>query len=129
MTKDPQFEMGGCFCGNITFAFEQGEYSVANCHCHMCRKTSGAPFVTWVVVPKQAFHYIQGTPKVLKSSEKGTREFCDQCGTPMAFYTTDRPEVVDITTGCLNNPNDYVPSAAVHVESKLLWLHQTENES
>ncbi|MCB1582563.1 MAG: GFA family protein [Marinicella sp.] len=117
---------GGCFCGAINFEFISGDYLVANCHCQMCRKTSAAPFVTWVVVPKANFNYTQGQPSILKSSEKGQREFCHQCGTPMVFRTSERPDVVDITTGCLENPNDFVPSVAVHDESKLKWLSHTE---
>ncbi|MGJ8662495.1 MAG: GFA family protein [Marinicella sp.] len=113
---------GGCFCGNIKFEFTQGDYLVANCHCHMCRKTSGAPFVTWVVVPKNTFSYTQGQPKTLQSSTQGRREFCADCGTPMVFYTIDRPDDFDVTTGCLNNPNDFIPTREVHAESKLTWL-------
>ncbi len=119
---------GGCFCGNLKFEFNHGDYLVANCHCHMCRKTSGAPFVTWVMVPKPVFNYIQGTPKKLASSSKATREFCADCGTPMVFYTTDRPDELDITTGSLSNPQHFIPNRAVHSESKLPWLHQTEVE-
>ncbi len=117
---------GGCFCGKIKFEFQLGEYRVANCHCQMCRKTSGAPFVTWVVVPKKAFRYTQGEPKTLVSSSHGRREFCADCGTPMVFYTSQRPGDFDVTTGSLENPQDFIPTQAVHQESKLPWLHHTE---
>ncbi len=120
-------KQGGCFCGKVKFEFEPGDYLVANCHCQMCRQTSGAPFVTWVVVPKTAFKYTQGQPKTLVSSDHGRREFCSDCGTPMVFYTTKRPNDLDVTTGCLSNPGDYVPNRAVHEESKLPWLQQTEH--
>lgn len=117
---------GGCFCGDIQFEFDKGAYLVANCHCQMCRKTSAAPFVTWVVVPKAHFHYTQGQAAILKSSKQGQREFCPKCGTPMVFRTTERPDVVDITTGSLENPNAFVPTVAVHEESKLKWLSDNE---
>lgn len=117
---------GGCFCGNIRFAIDEknaGDYLVANCHCTMCRKTSAAPFVTWIVVPQTAFHYLSGTVKILQSSKKGARHFCPDCGTPMAFLTTDRPDKIDITTGSLDDPNRFVPTVNVHEESKLSWVH------
>lgn len=117
---------GGCFCKKIRYAIDDGDYPVANCHCSMCRKTSAAPFVTWVVVPSAAFRYTRGTPKTLQSSAEGTRYFCADCGTPLMFRTRRRPDDIDVTTGSLDNPDDFVPTVAVHEESKLAWLAQTE---
>lgn len=116
---------GGCFCGAIRFAIEEkaeGTYLVANCHCTICRKTSAAPFVTWLIVPVSKFSYQSGTPKYLQSSAKGTRHFCPDCGTPLAFLTTERPHNIDITTGSLDDPNRFIPTLDVHEESKLHWV-------
>lgn len=113
---------GGCFCGAVRYAFEPGEYRVVNCHCTMCRRTSGAPFVTWVVVPADTFRYVSGTPKVLGSSENGSRHFCDACGTPVVFVDADRPETLDVTVGSLDAPERMTPNAAVHTDTKLPWL-------
>lgn len=117
---------GNCFCKNIQFTIDNGDYRVVNCHCNMCRKCSGAPFVTWIVVPKNVFHYTQGSPRGLQSSEVGFREFCPDCGTPLTFASSERPNYVDVTTGCLNAPENFAPNAAVHEESKLGWLGATE---
>ncbi|MGI9328818.1 MAG: GFA family protein [Pseudomonadales bacterium] len=117
---------GGCFCGSVRYSIESGKYLVANCHCSMCRKTSAAPFVTWMVVPTHAFRYSRGQPKLLESSSKGSRYFCEECGTPLACVIKSRPDEIDITTGSLDQPDDFVPSVAVHQDSKLAWLNQTE---
>ena len=117
---------GGCFCGAIRYTIDNGEYPVANCHCTMCRKTSAAPFVTWMVVPESAFRYTQGEPKVLVSSKKGTRYFCSNCGTPVVCIIGARPSEVDVTTGSLDNPEDFPPIVAVHEDTKLPWLTDTE---
>ena len=117
---------GGCFCGEVRYAIMDGEYPVANCHCSMCRRTSAAPFVTWLVVPEGLFEYTKGRPKVLKSSEKGTRYFCTNCGTPIACILTTQPGDIDITVCSLDDPNKFVPRFAVHEDTKLHWLSQTE---
>lgn len=114
---------GGCFCGKIRYEIADGDYLVANCHCQMCRKTSAAAFVSWIIVPKDAFEYSQGTPKKLQSSSRACRDFCPDCGTPLAFSTEERPDKIDITTGSLDNPELAVPTVDVHEESKLAWLH------
>ena len=117
---------GGCFCGAIRYHLEPGDHLVANCHCTMCRRTSGAPFVTWVIAPRTAFHYEQGTPQTLNSSPGAVREFCGSCGTPLTFKTTRRAENIDVTTCSFDDPDSLPPSIAVHEESKLHWLHATE---
>ena len=119
---------GGCFCGAIRYQIENGDHIVANCHCSMCRRTSAAPFVTWMVVPASAFRYVKGEPKVLESSEKGTRYFCPDCGTPLACVITDYPGKIDVTTCSLDDPGAYPPVAAVHEDTKLPWLATTEPE-
>jgi len=119
---------GGCFCGAIRYEIEDGSYPVGNCHCSMCRRTSGAPFVTWLVVPAASFRYVQGEPRILRSSEKGTRWFCERCGTPLVCIVSDHPDNVDVTTGSLDQPERYAPSFAVHKDTKLPWLQQTEQK-
>lgn len=117
---------GGCFCKRIRYTIPEGDFRIANCHCRMCQQTSGAPFVTWLVVPKEAFTYVSGKPRQLRSSGVGLREFCPDCGTPLTFFSSKRPDFLDITCGSLDSPDDFVPTVAVHEESKLKWLRQTE---
>ena len=117
---------GGCFCGAIRYEFEEGEYRVVNCHCTMCRRTSGAPFVTWVVVPPSAFRYVRGAPKWLKSSDRGTREFCGECGTPLVFFESGRADQRDVTVGSLDQPEAFRPSGAVHKDTRLAWLDHVD---
>ncbi len=117
---------GGCFCGAVRYELAQADYLTANCHCTMCRRTSAAPFVTWLVAPATAFRYTRGEPKVLHSSAKGTRYFCADCGTPLACDVHDRDNEIDVTTGSLDNPNAFAPALAVHEDTKLTWLGHTE---
>ena len=113
---------GGCFCGNIRYEFTGGNYPIANCHCSMCRKTSGAPFVTWVVVPKDAFTYTSGTPATLQSSESGIRSFCNNCGTPVVCINSKHPEIVDVTVGSLDEPTGFAPTMEVFEDTRLPWV-------
>ena len=115
---------GGCFCGNIEYAFAAGDHRVADCHCTICRRTSGAPYVTWVVVPREQFSYTKGEPAQLESSKNAVREFCNACGTPLVFRDEDRPDTVDITVGSLREPNAFPPQKDVFAESKLAWLQE-----
>ena len=113
---------GGCFCGAIRYQIDDGDYLVVSCHCTMCRRTSAAPFVCWLVAPTDGFRYLSGEPAILHSSEKGTRSFCASCGTPVLCVNSDHPELVDVPTGSLDQPEKFPPTMAVHEDSKLPWV-------
>lgn len=53
---------GGCFCGAIRYAASGTPFHETNCHCAICRRTTGAPFVTWFSVPRTGFRFVRGTP-------------------------------------------------------------------
>ncbi|MCP5181936.1 MAG: GFA family protein [Pseudomonadales bacterium] len=116
---------GGCFCGAIRFAIGDGQHLVANCHCTYCRRISTAPFVTWLIAPVAEFRYTRGEPKELVSSDRGRRYFCSACGTHVACTILDRPEHIDIPTGCLDAPERFSPTADFHTESRLPWITTT----
>ena len=113
---------GGCFCGKIRYEFDAEEVMVADCHCTMCRRTSGAAFATWLVVPIEIFRYTSGEAKELKSSEQGTRYFCSECSTPIACVNTSHPEIIDITLGSLDKPENYRPTFSVFEDTRLPHL-------
>ncbi len=123
-----QTTTGGCFCGSIRYAIEGPVPRVVNCHCTMCRRTSGAPFVTWLVVEKDRFAYTQGKPKKLQSSVNGERYFCEACGTPVVCKVGDPADHVDITLGSLDNPEAFAPDLETYADTKLAWV-QTSVES
>ena len=43
---------GGCLCGALRYRIDGSPRVVSHCHCGLCRRVSGAPFVTWLTVRK-----------------------------------------------------------------------------
>lgn len=41
---------GGCFYGQIRYEATGTPFHESNCHCSLCRRTTGALFVTWFSV-------------------------------------------------------------------------------
>jgi hypothetical protein len=119
---------GGCFCGEISYEFDGHGIRTANCHCTMCRRTSGAPFVTWLIVPAAQFRYLKGTPKTLKSSSDGTRYFCGSCGTPVVCVNASHPEIVDVTLGSLDRPDQFSPSFEVYKDTRLPFVEPIKKD-
>jgi hypothetical protein len=113
---------GGCFCGSLRYVIEPEDAQVVNCHCSMCRRTSGAPYVTWILLSEEQFKLTAGSPAVLDSSDHGSRWFCSLCGTPIAFRSSKRPGTVDVTVASLDDPGAFPPAKGVYVETKLDWV-------
>lgn len=114
---------GGCFCGQVRYEFEGDEkIPCADCHCTLCRRTSGAPYVSWLVVPEADFQYTGAAPKTIQSSANGTRFFCENCGTHVACMLSTHPEVVDLTLGSLDNPEAFTPIHTVFEDTRLSFV-------
>jgi hypothetical protein len=88
----------------------------------MCRRTSGAPFVTWFTVPREAFVLTSGGPSSFASSEDGTRTFCPRCGTALTFGARSLPHEIDVTAASLDDPRRVPPKADIHVGTKVAWV-------
>src|SRR5262249_26438463 len=74
---------GGCFCGWIRYETGATPFDETNCHCSICRRTTGAPFVAWFSMPRSEFRLVCGEPTRFESTAKGTRSFCPRCGTQL----------------------------------------------
>ena len=84
MTERVPMHTGGCQCGAIRYAMFAAP-KAGLCHCRMCQKAVGGPFLAWAMVPVEAFAWTRGQPAEFRSSSAATRGFCARCGTPLLF--------------------------------------------
>jgi len=113
---------GGCFCGAIRYEADGAPFREHNCHCSICRRTSGAPFLSMFSVRSIEFHVMKGQPTRFNSTAKSVRSFCSRCGTPLTGEHADFPEEIGITTASLDNPNLMPPRVNIHTGSRLEWV-------
>jgi hypothetical protein len=113
---------GGCFCGAVRYQSNGPVSAETNCHCKVCRRTSGAPFVAWFTVPTSSFHITLGAPASFQSSEHAVRTFCARCGTPLTFRSLTSPAEIDVTTCSLDEPERVPPKDHTWTKSKLPWV-------
>jgi GNAT superfamily N-acetyltransferase len=115
--------VGGCFCGAVRYAVARPPREVTHCHCGICRRTTGAPFVTWATFPAAAFALSTGTPSEIRATPRAVRSFCSRCGTALTFRETARPNSVDVTVGSFDAPDALAPEEHIWTTSRLAWLH------
>jgi len=118
---------GGCFCGAIRYRVSARTRDVSHCHCTICRRTTGAPFVTWATFPAAALVFTAGTPAELRATPRAVRQRCAACGTALTFRETARPRSVDVTVGSMDRPDAVVPAAHIWTSSQLAWLHVADD--
>src|SRR3954470_4206776 len=93
---------GGCACGAVRYEVTAEPVLMLHCHCRDCQRASGGPFSSFVIVPKLAFHLLQGTLRFHASpSEMGgmtRRGFCAECGAPVQVQPDANPDIVAVRT-------------------------------
>jgi len=108
---------GGCQCGNIRFRAERlGSGSI--CHCRMCQKAFGSfygPLIT-----AHGVVWIRGEPKRFRSSNRASRGFCGDCGTPLT-YETPGP-TIELAIGAFDDPTRAAPTNQVNPNDKLAFV-------
>ena len=113
---------GGCFCGDIRYETRGTPFYRTNCHCSICRRTTGAPFVAWFSVLRSDFRLVQGAPAQFRSTPKCMRGFCPRCGTQLTFENDDASDEIDVTTCSLDDPEQLPSEDHTRTSSKLNWI-------
>ena len=75
---------GGCLCGAVRFTAAPKDREVGACHCSMCRKWTGGPFMV-IDCGDSIKVENESNLGVYRSSEWAERCFCKNCGSVL-FY-------------------------------------------
>ena len=122
MTTASEFRLtGGCQCGAVRFALSAPPTRVGICHCRMCQKAVGGPFISLAVIRIGDFAWTRGTPSTFRSSSIAERDFCATCGTPLN-YREIGGRWIEVTTGAFDRPDQVVATFQVGMESRLDWV-------
>jgi hypothetical protein len=99
---------GRCLCGAVAFAAEHVETEHHVCHCGMCRRWCGAPFLGAHV---KGLAFTAGADQVGRyvSSDWAERGFCKGCGTSLFYYA----KPADAYIVCVGAFDDQTPFRVV----------------
>lgn len=114
---------GGCQCGAVRYSVEGEPQHVALCHCDGCRKSAGAPMVSWAAFAEGDFTLEQGELTAFNSSGNAMRSFCPKCGTGITYRNEEYlPGIVDLQSSTLDDPGALPPGAHIQVAERLHWM-------
>jgi hypothetical protein len=113
---------GGCQCGAVRYELTARPRGASICHCRMCQKAGGAPFMAFTAdMREERVVFTRGAPAIYRSSEVAERGFCAVCGTPLTYRLIGRDRV-SMTIGSLDRPAEVAPTQQLGVESALPWF-------
>ena len=94
------------------------------CHCEDCQRAASADYVSWFGLPKDSVVW-EGPRKLYKSSEMATRSFCENCGTPMSYETSQMPDETHLYAPSLDDRALYRPSKHIFWTERVPWVEAT----
>ena len=107
---------GRCLCGAIRIVAKGVSNSVGACHCNMCRRWGGGPFME--VNCEQAVEFDgEEHITVFDSSDWAERGFCRQCGTHL-FYRIKETGQHMVPVGVFDDAHDLVFTNQVFIDEK-----------
>jgi len=120
---------GRCYCGSVRFELIFPTEFCSHCHCEDCRRSHGAPFVTWTGLPSKQFKLLEGDGKLKKyESHPGVRwGFCTDCGTSLLCEYDVTPDKIYATVANLDGPLDRSPDSHVSFEEHPRWMQGSDS--
>ncbi len=111
---------GGCQCGAVRYRLASAPISASMCHCRMCQKATGGPFLASATVALADVAWTRGSPAIFRSSSLAERGFCAACGTPLSFGTIGEDRI-SIALGSLDHPGTVAPGKQIGIEGRVAW--------
>ena len=113
--------VGGCLCGGTRYVLKTEPFALGDCHCIDCRRSAGAPYVTWGSVLRDDLAITNGAVRKVPHAGR-IRSFAACCGTHLFFEERSGSETVDVTIASLDDPSPFGPRKTIWLEDRLPWV-------
>jgi hypothetical protein len=113
---------GSCLCGGIRFAVHGALPGIVQCHCSLCRRSSGTSGIAKIAIAGEQMQWIAGQDLVAtyeRPSGYGNA-FCRVCGSPAPEGNRDRTRYT-VPAGLLADSPALKVTEHIYVASKAHW--------
>jgi len=118
---------GTCLCGAVGYEVEDAFEYAANCHCSMCRRTTGAAFKPFAGIRSDRLRIVQGAERTLRYGDAdGHHLRCGDCGSLLYSLVRDGA-YVHVAMGTLVDAPSIRPDHHIFVGSKAPWFTITDD--
>ena len=109
-------QTGTCLCGAVRITANQAGHKVGACHCGMCRKWGGGPFMEIDCGTDVSFEGEEEI-SVYDSSAWAERGFCKKCGSHL-FYRLKESGQHMMPVGLFDDQEHFVFESQVFIDKK-----------
>ncbi|MCP5149691.1 MAG: GFA family protein [Ectothiorhodospiraceae bacterium] len=113
---------GQCLCGATRLRLIGAPLWIAHCHCHSCRKATGAPVTTYVGMRTADVEWLAGSPRHFASSPGVRRGACPTCSSPLTYESDRFPDEVHVHLSVLDAPQAFPPRGHVFWSERIAWF-------
>ena len=115
---------GKCACSKVQYQVSGDLVDYCHCHCSICRKLHGAPFVVWGGIKREEFTCVSGESSLKKYafSDNADNYFCNDCGSRVWVDFKSESHMLYITLGTVDGDVDCPPGFHQFVGSKAAWF-------
>ncbi|SQI43307.1 Uncharacterized conserved protein [Leminorella richardii] len=114
--SETQIAHGRCLCGSVGITAGKMSRHVGACHCGMCRKWGGGPFLAVDCGTEVTFSGEEHIG-VFRSSEWAERGFCKMCGTSLFYRIVDGQQYA-VPIGLFDDAESLVFDIQVFIDRK-----------
>ncbi|MBP8234434.1 GFA family protein [Rhizorhabdus sp.] len=120
----------GCLCGAVRFTITADPLGARTCWCRLCQYLGGGTATANVVFPRDKVSWtghIRYHESIADSGNHMRRGFCPKCGTPLTSEALERPHLVFLRIGALDDPDLIGPDMTLWTSQAPDWACISDN--
>ena len=118
---------GHCYCGAVKFEASGEPIWVGHCHCESCRRASGSVMTSFATYLLDKVVFTGAMPTRFPTDDSVVRSFCGQCGSPVAYESTEKENEIDLHLGLFDDLEQIKPRNHTFYAEKVSWLQADDH--
>jgi hypothetical protein len=115
---------GGCLCGGVRYTASADPLVVRACWCRVCQYFAAGNATINLAFPSEAVTItgeLRDYPSTADSGHRMHRRFCAVCGVHVTSEAEERPHLVVVRAGTLDDPELAAPGGTIWTKSAPSW--------
>ncbi len=116
---------GGCLCGAVRYSIDSDKPKVVRtCWCRLCQKVGAGSATVNAVFDKSAFSSEGELTEYACTADSGNtmrRYFCPKCGVHVCTFSDQRPGMVSVRAGTLDDREIAAPQNTIWTSEAPSW--------
>ena len=122
---------GSCQCRALRYSCTAAPRAIYACHCTECQRQSSSAFGLSMLMPREAFSFVLGTPatwqRTADSGRKVDCQFCGACGTRIVHLPQHSPGLAIVRPGTLDDTTWIRLAGHIWTRSRQPWFEPPQD--